>query len=428
MTLIPIVDQDIIGLCLHGQSEALDKSIFKPDWLQSDISRKLAEASISLTRDGQPVNPVSVVSRAKLSVPGLLTELIRLRKNGFGQAVMGDAVNHSYQVFAVNKAVGIADEMKRLAQNEPQNFEKWLARQATSIVGLIHDGDAYDPRPSAHLQKPLPTVFASSLITGMNDMLRGGYKKPYFGVYAGVTSHGKSVTLDTHAIDLLLQQFHVAFIITENTEQKVTAKIAASMAGVDYDTEVAPGKFKGTEFESPEEREARYKERGDYIEQYLTVYRSDYCNDSKLKRIAKWEKPDAIIIDYLKKQPGLFSRSGGGQDEVGDFADWLLDFANTEGICVITAGQMSKDAAKRFLKSGSTEDIILYGTARVEYASDQFIPLRRHPSLKNTAEFRVKKDRDGGKLDTKHVIPMDFMRKILEIKRLSVLDGIKEDF
>lgn len=428
-TLIPAEDKIILGICAHGMSKELDQSIFKPSWLQSDISRQLVEACISLARDGKDVNAMSAISRAKLSVPGLPGEVIRVFQNGYGSADLGDAIKHSYQVFVNNKALQIASEIEHLVESDPQNVEKWLARQATSMVNLIHDGDTYDPRPSSHLNKPLPQVFAHSLITGMDEMFRGGYKKPYFGVYAGVTSHGKSLTLNSHAVDLLLQKFHVAFIITENTEQKVSAKIAAAMAGVDYDTEVAYNKFNATEFESPEERRKRYELQVQYLDEYLKVYKSDYCNDTKLKRIAKWVKPDAIIIDYLKKQPGLFSKSsGGGQDEVGDFADWMLDFANNEGICLITAGQMSKDAAKKFLKSGSTEDIILYGTARVEYASDQFIPLRRHSSIKNCADFRVKKDRDGAKLDTKHAIPLDPMRKILEIKRLSVLDGIKGDF
>lgn len=404
---------------------ALDQSNFRPEWLQLDISRQMVVGAIALAREGKDVNATSVIAKARISVsdnPGLLPEVIKIFKNGYGAASVDDAIQHSYEVHVNNRAIQVANEILHLSRTDPHGIQKWLSREATSMVNLIHQGDTYDPRPSVHAAKRLPGRLTQSWITGMDELLRGGYRDAYFGCYAGVTSHGKSVTLRSHVVDLVLQKFKVALIITENTESTASAMIAASMTGVDYDAEVVTKKFKATERETSEERHQRYDHTLEYLDEYLLVYGPDHFSDDGLQRIARWEHPNVMVADYLKKQPGLFKKSSNSQDEVGDFADWLLKFAMDVGVCFITAGQMSKDAAKKFIKSGNLEDIILYGTARVEYASDQFMPLRRHPRIKNTAEFWTKKYRHGGDLNTRHEIPLDKKRSLLQIKRLQLQD------
>lgn len=416
--IVPQEDQNLLGLLAHGKAEDLSKSKFEPDWMESDIGRKLMLAGMELAGQGKEVNAISVVSRAKLSVPGLIPEMITLFNNGFGAASVQDAVEHTFQNYAVRQAVQMSDEIRRLAKSEPQNINKWLGRMGMNMASIIQSGDSYDARPSHHASQPLPVVFTTSLITGMNDLLRGGYKTCLLLIYAGVTSHGKSLTLKSHVLDLILQKFRVAVIITENTASSFSAELAAAMAGVDFEKEVAPNKFEATAMQSASERKARYHQCLQYCDEYLMVYGPDYYSDQQLTRMQRFNHYDAIVIDYMMKKSGMLRKIVNPGDEVGDFADWLLAFVKDTGLFIASAGQMSKLAAKSFVKTGATDEVILYGTARVEYASDEFVPLRRHPKLKNTAQFRVKKDRLGNRLDTTHDVPLDAKRRILQIQRL----------
>jgi len=421
----------MLGLAIHGQAEAIDKSIYKKEWMETDLSRNLLDATISLARDGKQINAVSIISRAKLSVPGLLQEMIYICNNGFGQADLKDAIDHSYQIYINHQAEMIADEMKRLSQMDPRNARQWLVTQASKIGSLVRDGDSYDPRPSVLAEGQLPTLFAKSLITGMDDILRGGYRYAYFVILAGITKHGKSMTLQSQAIDLALQKFKVTFVTTENDPAIVSAQLASALSGIDFMKEVVPGVFIGTDRESPEERKVRYKKTLQYLDEYIKVYPISYCNDEALKRLVKWNKPNAVILDYLKKIPNLLSKRTNTQDEIGDFADWLLTFSHKEGIWLGTAGQISNDMSAKLMRKDTGDPVILYGTARVGMAADEFIFLKRHPKKKDPphAYFRVQLDRFFGRLDTVHEeTPIDIKRRILEIKRLKAYDDIGFDF
>lgn len=433
MTIIPEEDQTILGLVTHGKAKELDQSIYKPDWLKSDVTRRLVGAGIELARQEKDITPISIIAKAKLSVPGLIPEMIEFFQNGFGKADVSDAVEHAYQDYACRQADQMADEIKRLVKTDPHGINKWMGRMGMGMASIMQSGDNYDSRPSHHAEQPLPTVFTKSLIGGvgpnnhMNDLLRGGYKTAFLLIYAGVTSHGKSVTLRSHAIDLILQKYKVAVVITENTEASFSAEVAAAMAGVDFEKEVSTRKFEGTAMQTAAEREARYRQCLQYCDEYLMVYGPSWYSDQQLERIERWNHPNALIIDYFMKRTGMLRKTNNAQDEVGDFADWMLGFAKSTGLWIGSAGQMSKDAAKKFLKSGATDDVILYGTARVEYASDEFGAIRRHPKLKNTAQFKIKKDRLGGKLDTVHDIPIDAKRRILHIQKLANQDLLLDD-
>lgn len=412
-------DETILGLCAHGHAGDLDKSIFRPEWVSDPTILKAIQASISLEREGKGVNAVSVIARGRISDVGANREIMRIFKNGYGEATVDDAIQHSYQDYTLRKANGIMEEIKLLGQSDPGGVKRWLPQQTGALVQLLRDGESYDPRPSSHSQKVLPRIFAKSLIEGMTDLLRGGYRDGFLKIYAGVTKHGKSVTLTSHAIDLILQKRRVVIIRTENTEQAAVAEIASAMSGISLEKEIYPDTFAATEYESPEERKARYRKMLLYLDNYLEVYDYKWCNDEKLKQIARWSKPDALLIDYLKRQPGLFARKTSSQDEVGDFADWLLVFAKENGIWLGTAGQISQESAKKLVKFDNSDPVILYGTARVGQAADEFTFLKRDNSIKNTAYFRVQLDRYTGQLDTIHKIPFDMDRRILRIPMLT---------
>jgi len=113
----------------------------------------------------------------------------------------------------------------------------------------------------------------------------------------------------------------------------------------------------------------------------------------------------------------MFVKRSPTQDEVGDFADWLLVYAKENGICVITAGQIADGASKKILKGDTSEPVILYGSARVGYASDIYSLLKRHHAKRNMAYFRVWLDRFTGVLDTVHEIALDPVRRILQFPK-----------
>lgn len=416
-------DEAILGLCAHGKAGDLDRSIFRPEWIQSPQVLQAVQAAIALAREGRNVDAISVMAKGRISDPGVGREIMRVFKNGYGEANLDDAIQHSYQDYTLRELDKVTGEMKALAREDPQNVKRWMTQKISSLVQLVRDGEAYDPRPSSHAQKTLPRIFTKSLIDGMTDLLRGGYRDGFLKIYAGVTKHGKSVTLTSHAIDLILQHYKVVIVRTENTEQAAVAEIASAMTGISLEKEIYPNKFMATAYETPDQRRDRYQQMLSYLDNYLEVYDYKWCNDEKLKQIARWSKPDAILIDYLKKQPGLFVRKTASQDEVGDFADWLLVFAKENGIWIGTAGQISQESAKKLVKHDNAEPVILYGTARVGQAADEFTFLKRDNSLKNTAYFRVQLDRYTGQLDTIHRIPFDTERRILRIPRLQMQAG-----
>jgi len=425
MSHLPPTDEALIGLMLHGQTAELDRML-KPEWMLSEPGRAAAVAAIELAREGKAVNPISVLARAKLGSQ-YAPDLMRLYKNGFGQADPKDAVEHAFQEYVLRELGAAQEEMRLLAQSKPRDVRRWLPEILSRFGEVMRSGDTYDPRPSTHSKKDLPSIFAQSLITGqgpansMNAILGGGYRRGYLKLYAGVTKHGKSVTLTSHAVDLLMQKFRVVVIRTENTEQAATHEIACALTGVSYLTEimVEPRTFKANEWETASEREARYNQCIQWLDEYLRVYDYSYCNDEQLKRLAKWNPPDAVIIDYLKPQPGLFARkSTMSQDVVGDFADWLLVYAHDNGIWLGTAGQISDAMSKKLVKHDSGEPVIIYGSARPGFAADQLTFLKRDHAP-NTAYFRVQLRRYGGEtLDTIHRIPLSPVRRILMIPQL----------
>lgn len=418
MTIIPDIDAHILGLCFHGKTGIVDKKL-QPAWLQSPISAKLVSACITLHHEGKPVNAVAAISKAKLNVTGLVGEVIKIWQDGFGQADPQDAIDHSYQLYVNSRATQIADEIKQLAQSDPQNVKRWLAREVGSFESLIRDGESYDPRPSVLANRPMPVLFAHSLITEMDPILRGGYYSGWLYLIAGLTKQGKSTSLRSHALDLALQKFKVVMVLTEGDEGIASAQLAAALTGIDFMKEIAQNKFLATDRESPQERKARYQRALEYFNEYVLVYPSSYCSDTRLSQLVHWQHPNALIIDYLKDGPNLFERRTFPSDNVGHFADYLLDLAHSQGVWIGSAGQISADSTNKNMRKDRGELVILYGSSRVGQAADEFIFQKRHNFKPNFAYIRVMLDRYFAKQDTKHELtPIDVTRRILEIRQL----------
>jgi len=419
MIQLPPEDLGIISLCSHGQSLALDQSGFSPDWLTTSLAQRLVASAISLARDGKPVNILSILSRCRGLQPGEINQAIEIFKNGLGPVDFDSAKERAYNIYLHRQVSQVSQELSGLLASRKDEVLAWLPDVTTELVQAIREGVTYDPRPSSHAKKELPQVAFVSLILGMNDILRGGYRNGELVVYAGLTKHGKTTTLNTHVVDSLLHRKKVVLIKTENTEQSATAEIILALTGLSPD-EIITKIFLGNETETGEARQERYQTCLEYLDDYLRIYDWRWLNDERLKRIARWDRPQVIAIDYLKQQSaGFFARRTNSKDEVGDLADWLLTFAKEEGISILTAGQVSDQAAKMLVKNDTAEPAILYGSARVGYASDLYALIKRHVVKRNTAYFRVWLDRFTGVLDTIHEIPLDTSRRILSIPRLT---------
>ncbi len=422
---LPAEDAAVLGLCAHGQTGEVGKSNYRPEWAIDPVGKLAIEAAISLERTGNEVNAIAVIARGKLPAE-YHADVLRIFKNGYGAASVADSVEHAYATYMVGRARALAAEMERLATARPREVRRWMPALATQLSALLHQGESYDPSPEAHMNKPLPKIFTRSLITGMTDMLRGGYRRGELLVYAGVTGQGKTTTLNSHAIDLLLQGYRVTIIRTENTEQAATAEICSALAGIDLFSEVQPDVFRDTEYETSAQREERYRETVRWCTGRLDIYKAEYFTQANLENIAAWYKPNALIIDNLKAEVNFFTERRRVDDLVGEIADWLLVYGLDNGIWVGAGGQVSGTNTKAMLVRHWSERVQLYGSAKVEQASGEFILARRHPDLaRHAAEFRVQKDRHLALIDTAHIIPLDVPRRILEIPKL-LTDGIPD--
>src|SRR3989304_4339921 len=71
--------------------------------------------------------------------------------------------------------------------------------------------------------------------------------------------------------------------------------------------------------------ESAYLKWKEYLEGYIQIYDWTYLNDSRLRRVVEWTKPDLVIIDYLKRIPGRMFVSSRHDDEVGDMSDFIAN-------------------------------------------------------------------------------------------------------
>ncbi len=417
--MLPPADAAILGAIAHGHINEIDSDQFNPDWLETETARQMTLAAVDLHRRGQTVNLINVLAQASRKMDkAAWPEVMYIWNNGFGDVSAHTAITAAKQSFWVREVRRINAEEQRLLTNSPGDIERWLPSVTGQRAGLIRKGEAYDSRPSAQADKPIPQIRFQSLLPVFNEIMRGGYRDGALHIYAGITKHGKSTTLKTHICDGVLQKQFCVLIITENTPQLAIAEIIHALSNLTMD-EIAKKKFEGTSDETAEQRRGYYDEWLAYLDAYLRVFPWDWLNDSKLKQIARWYHPQVIAADYLHQQPGLFSQKMDTKDEMGSFADFLLSYAKEEGICFLTAGQIADAASQKLLKGDTSTPAILYGSAKVGHASDTYTFLKRHPDKKNYAYFRVWLDRFTGRLDTRHEWELDRQRGILSIPSLA---------
>lgn len=397
----------LIGIALSGRAAGLDTPAFRQEWVLNPTVAEIVSEAISLCRESA-FTLAALMARCKSIRREMWPEIISVFRQE-REASPQQAMQAAKREYMLRVAREIKVEIERLEKNDPGDVDAWLPAVATKIASAAWLGVSYDPRPSAHLQKPIPVVRFGSRIVGMDDVLRGGYRSETFLLYAAPSKHGKTTTLISHTADLILSGKRVAFINTENTEQLVVARLM--MAFGFRESEVTTRSF------DDDERRNTFEKWLAALDSQLVVYGWDWLNTKRIERILSWDAPDAIVIDYLKAQPGMFNSKIEPKDPVGDMADFLKNVVTQRAI-VISAGQVSGEHAKLMLRSGNHdhEPVPLYGSARPGYASDLYVMIKRSETP-GYAKFRVWYDRYTGRLDTVHEIPFDAARKMLALKR-----------
>lgn len=391
-------DQSILGVVAHGHTPLLDQQGFSPDWIDDKDIKSAVTAAISLSRQNKTVNLLNVMALAQ-NVKDW-PPLIKVWNNGYGDVDPQIALRSARTRYLAGQTVPIAQELLRKAQNEPDSIESWLPTQTTRLVSVVRQSTDYDPRPSAHYAKDVPQITFTSRIPVINRILRGGYRNGLLFVVVTPTAHGKSTLARTLTVDGVAQSKKVAYINNENTENKALVGILRGLSNL---TEEEIVKRQG----NTDERHAILLSWLAYVEDRLRIYDHTWYNDDRIRRILKWEKPDLLIGDYLRDLPGMFADGRRHENPVGDMADFLLQAANEYGVTTYWGAQISGEAASKYMRYGSHEPILAYGTVKVQQAADIYAGMRRHPTIRDAALVNVWKDRIGNEQDTEHDLMFD---------------------
>lgn len=404
-------EKAILGACRYGHSEKIDKSGFRTDYLPNPHIQKVVGACLTLARTGRVVNLLNVMSLAKGVPKEVWDEVTHIWKDGYGEVDPSLAMDSARNDYMVAHSRMIAQEIESLADTKPADVEKWVAEKTAQMVSLVRQGVVYDPRLSTHLSKKMPQVLFPSLCPQLNEAMRGGYRSHALYLWAGLNKQGKTTNAISCAIDAALQQKRVVYINTENAEQAAGAAMIYAVSGI-LANEIESLE-KGGHLEDSK-RESAYFKWKEYLEGFIQIYDWTYLNDSRLRRVVEWTKPDLVIIDYLKRIPGRMFVTGRHDDEVGDMSDFIAnELCAGLGACVLTSGQVSGDAMQKLMKKEKPvgEPFIIYGSKRAIDPVSIYGLIKR-TRQENVANFWVWHDRIMARMDTSHDIPFNPLRKI----------------
>lgn len=387
----------LLSALARGHAQAIDNSTFRSEWLDADPELKeVVSESIGMARENKPFSLVNLMARCRKVHKTRWMEITSALKasDGADWRVAVERIKHE---FLIDKVRRTRDEMSAMLDTRPGEVEAWLPSITDSLTYTVQAGVNYDSRFKTIIGKEVPQIKFKSLIYGMDDILRGGYRSTFFLLYAAPSKHGKTTTLRSHIVDCLLQKKRVSAINGENLEQIMAALVIVGLSGLPRD-EVESKKF------TTDHNRKAYHQWVEYVGEYLKIYDWRWLNTDRLQRIATWDRSDVLVIDYLKKQPDMFSDRKNHDDPVGDMGEYLkTQIAQESGLVVLSAGQIAGEASKKLIRSREPSDVQpVYGSARVHFACDEYIFLRRAPQAPDVAEFRVWLDRFAGRLDSVH--------------------------
>lgn len=378
--------------------EVIASKSFEAEMLESEVAQHVARGALTLYSMGRNINILQIMSVVGQRVtPTDWLPVSRIFQNGYGNVDAALAVDAVRSAYKVRRTQEIVAEMQEKMTEAPADVEMWLPDLQDQLRVLNETGQTYDARPSTIYQDEIPVITFTCLIEPMNKVIRGGYRSGMFLVYCGVSGHGKSTSLYTHAVDVLTQGRTVSFVSNERTRRVVLDRILRGCSKL-TESEVALHKGNNPERQKALETWIRF------VDERLRIYDRHY-KSTTMAQVFKNDKSDLGIIDYLMNQEGMLP-AGKHDDPTGDMAYFLMNLANEQRMTIMTAAQMSNSHAEAFLKDSRQAPQIAYGTARPYHASNLWIACKRD-EIENWEYMRVVKDNLANMFDTEHHVPFD---------------------
>lgn len=371
---------------------------FEPEMLESEVAQHVARGALTLYSMGRNINLLQVMSVVGQRVNATdWLPVSRIFQNGYGNVDPALAVDAVRAAYKVRRTQEIVSEMQEKMVEAPADVEMWLPDLQEQLRVLNETGESYDARPSTIYQDEVPVITFTCLIEPMNKVIRGGYRSGMFLVYCGISGHGKSTSLYTHAVDVLTQGRTVSFVSNERTRRVVLDRILRGCSAL---TEAEVTLRRG----NTPERQKTLEGWLHHLDERLRIYDKHY-KSTTMARVFKNDKSDLCILDYLMAQEGMLP-TGKHDDPTGDMAYFLMGLSNELRTTIMTAAQMSDKHAEAFLKNSAAAPQIAYGTARPYHASNLWIAAKRD-EIENWEYMRVVKDNLANMFDTEHHVPFD---------------------
>lgn len=403
-------DESLLGAIFHGHAQSLDQAGLQPEWVEDGLVKEVVRAALNVSRSGQPVNLMNVMSQARNIQGEAWRPIMEISLNGYGNVEWKSALKASRAAYLLRQFGFVMAEARKKYSVRPSDIEDWLPGVITTLDQLNATGIVYDARPSTIYLEDVPEVKFQSRMPEVNEMLRGGYRALLL-IYAGVTGQGKSTMAYSHLVDILGQGKTGVLVDTENSRRKALNRILLGMTRL-TEQEVAARKGRN------EERHDILQQTLVYLDDHLRVFEITSYTDSRLENILRWEKPDVMCVDYLRDVPGMMTRFTSYKtrsdkvDSIGDMAYRMFEIANKYNVAIITGGQMSDENAQKFMRYDHHRVGTIYGSARPFHAADLVYGLKRFGGEANVGYFRNWKNRFDGIQDREYHLDFIPERKI----------------
>jgi hypothetical protein len=426
------LDSALVTLVAHGQTDALLKSGFKSEWIDSNDAKVVFRAAVEMLHRTPIIFPNRInllaASWGELKDAGEVKKLISL--NGTGEAPADVVAGKMYNRFLSKEAQTLEKELHNLLSTKPHEAQNYLPLFAQRLENLAATGRVYNPTPSAHKGSIVAPVLFRSKYNTINKLFEGrmedggGWRAGHWCVILGITGHGKSTFGFTSAVDAISQKQVVAFVCKEK-QSSVRARILLGLTGLtikEVETEIAVDQEpiydsngnvymirnrEGEEVGPWHERSVRQKvfdQQSAKADQYMFIYDWTFSKINTVKSIISAIKPSILNIDYIDVNDVA------GNDKVsglGKIAKDYEDTAHNTGTHINGYFQISNSEKVAYEKNDHHEIPGPYSSGMVMHTADTAFQTKKG-RVANTQHILRTKCRAGGANDE---FPMDYDTK-----------------
>lgn len=325
-TLCPS-DSSLLGALFHGHTGEVDNSGFQPNWMENPVAQEIVSAAFTLNRQHKAINLLNIMASARGINPLCWTDVKVIAANGYGDVDWRNAVKACQNNYMAREAQRLHDEIGRRL-NDPKTMydvNSWLPSINHQLTTLFDTGKSKDAKPSSLLDEEVPTIKFTSLIPGFNELWGGGYRSWMLAIYAGCPGHGKSTTLISHAVDGITQGKTVSMVVNELMPAVVARRVLRGCSGIS-EREIEAKRGDTTE------RHEMMMQWKSWMDSHLRIYDTEMYRPSMMRRIISWDRPDLLVIDYLRNFPGMLESKSQNVDPVGEMAYEMLNLYRDEKI------------------------------------------------------------------------------------------------